>query len=94
VLKIGAAGDITAERLQTDYRAVSNRAQESEWEITLRNNKDEDVTVNVVEPLFGQWEILNSSHEYVKIDPFTIRFDVKLPKDQEVKVKYRLSLWL
>ncbi|MEW6114439.1 MAG: hypothetical protein AB1664_20055, partial [Thermodesulfobacteriota bacterium] len=94
LLKIGVAGDITAERLQTDYKALSNRVHESEWEITLRNNKNEDVTVNLVEPLFGQWEIISSSQAYEKIDPFTIRFAVKVPKDQEVKVKYRLSLGL
>jgi hypothetical protein len=45
--------DIAAERLQTDYRAVSNRVHESEWEIALLNNKNEDVTVNLVEPLFA-----------------------------------------
>ncbi|MEW6349386.1 MAG: hypothetical protein AB1646_10015 [Thermodesulfobacteriota bacterium] len=93
-LNIGTARDIKAERIQTDYKGISNRVHESEWEITLRNNTAQDVTVGLVEPLFGQWEILSSSHKYEKVDAFTIRFDVGVPKDQEVKVRYRLSLGL
>jgi hypothetical protein len=88
-LKIGEAFDVIAERRQTDYKRISSHLHESEWEITLRNHKETDVKVGIVEPLFGNWRVMNSSHEYEKVDAFTIRFEVEVPTDGEVKVTYR-----
>ena len=39
-LHVGNAFDVVAERKQTDYREVSPRVHEMEYEITLRNHKD------------------------------------------------------
>lgn len=91
-LRVGEAFDVVAERVQTDYKKITNRLHESEWEITLRNHKEEDVTVGIVEPLFGNWQVISKSHPFKKVDAFTIRFDVKVPKDGEVKVSYRLRV--
>ena len=93
-LKIGGAFDVVAERLQTDYKQITTRLHESEWEITLKNHKKEDVMVSIIEPLFGNWSVIDNSHSYTKKDAFTIKFDVKVPKDDEVKVKYRLRVGL
>ena len=93
-LKIGEAFDVVAERIQTDYKKITTKLHESEWEITLRNHKEKDMTVGIVEPLLGSWQIINSSHPYKKVDAFTIRFDVTVPKDEEVKVRYRVRVGL
>ncbi len=91
-LKIGKAFDVLTERTQTDYKRISTRMYETEWEISLRNHKEEDIAVGVVEPLFGNWAVLTNSHNYKKVDAFTIRFDVNVPKDGEVKIKYRVRV--
>lgn len=91
-VKLGKAFDVTAERVQTDFRQLTGNLYESEWEITLRNHKKEPVTVQVFEPVNGNWKILTSSHEQIKTDAFTIRFDVPVPADGEVKVKYRVQV--
>ncbi len=93
-LKIGEAFDVVAERIQTDYKQITTRLHESEWEITLRNHKEEEVTVGIVEPLYGNWMVISNSHPYKKEDAFTIRFDIDVPKDKEVKVKYRIRVGL
>jgi len=93
-LKIGQAFDIVAERIQKDYRAVTNRLHESEWEVTIRNHKKEDVTVEVIEPVSGNWEMINSSHPYEKEDAFTIKFEVNVPRDGETVIKYRVKVGL
>jgi hypothetical protein len=93
-LKTGEAFDVVAERLQTDYKQITTGLHESEWEITLKNHKKEDVMVSIIEPLFGNWSVIDNSHSYTKKDAFTIKFDVKVPKDDEVKVKYRLRVGL
>jgi len=89
-LKVGEAFDITAEKTQTDLKRITSRLYESEWEIVLRNHRKEDATVGLLEPMTQNWEILSSNHSFKKVDAFTIRFDVKVPKDQEIKIRYRV----
>lgn len=91
-LKIGEAFDVVAERKQTDYKRLTTRMHESEWEITLRNHKENAVTVGIVEPLYGNWTVVDKTHPYKKEGAFTIRFDVNVPKDGETKVKYRVRV--
>ena len=52
----------------------------------------EGITVGVVEPLFGNRVVISNNYPYKKVDAFTIRFDVTVPKDGEVKVKYRIRV--
>lgn len=93
-LKIGEAFDVVAERVQTDFRRITTRLYESEWELKIRNHKDREVAVGIIEPVFGNWEVVSNNQPYKKIGAFTIRFDVKVPKDGEVKVKYRIRVGL
>src|ERR1700736_164328 len=48
-LHIGNAFDIVAERKQTDYKRLSDRLYEFEYEITLRNHKDAPVIIEANE---------------------------------------------
>lgn len=93
-LKTGEAFDVVAERVQTDYRRVTSRRHESSWEITLRNHKKEPVTVSVIENFFGNWKVLNSSQQYEKVDAFHIRFDSRIPPDEEIVVEYSVQIGL
>jgi len=89
-LKIGEAFDVIAERKQTDYQVLGSTTYETAWEVVIRNHKEEAVTVGLVEPVSGDWQVLASSHTYLKDDAFTLRFNVDVPKDGEVKVTYRV----
>jgi len=91
-LRIGQAFDVVAQRVQTDYRRITTRRHESEWEISIRNRKDEPVRIGVVEPVSGNWEVISNSHPYKKEDAFTLRFDVKIPGGGEEKVRYRVRV--
>ncbi len=91
-LKTGEAFDIVAERRQKDFKKLSTKLYESEWEITLKNRKKEDIVVGVIESLSGNWQVIENSHPYKKVDAFTVRFDVKIPEDKEVKVTYRVRV--
>jgi len=93
-LKIGEAFDVVAERSQKDYKEITSKLYESEWEITIKNRKEKDITVGIIESLLGNWEIIKSSHPYQKVDASTIRFDINVPPDQEIKVSYRARIGL
>jgi hypothetical protein len=91
-LKIGKAFDVVAERVQTDFKQNLARVHESEWEVTVRNHKTGGIMVGILEPLYSDWKVLKSSHEYKKVDANTLRFDVPVEKDAEVVVRYRIQV--
>jgi len=91
-LKVGEAFDIVAERTQVDFVQRTSKVTETEWKITLRNRKEEDVTVRVQENASGHWEILEPSHKFTKVSAAMFRFDVPVPKGQEVAVKYKIRI--
>lgn len=86
----GNAFDIVCERRQIDYRRISNSVIEMEFEITLRNHKDGAVTVEVNEPIGGDWDMLSSSHKFVKTGAFAARFEIPVAKDGTSVLKYRV----
>jgi hypothetical protein len=91
-LHIGNAFDIVAERKQTDYKALSSRLYEFEYEITLRNHKDIPVTVEVNEPIGGDWEMINTSYKFTKTAAFAAQFEVPVDKDGTSVLKYRVRV--
>jgi hypothetical protein len=91
-LHIGNAFDIVAERKQTDYKKLSDRLYEFEYEITLRNHKALPITVEVNEPIGGDWEMVSSTYKFTKTAAFAAQFDVPVDKDGTSVLKYRVRV--
>src|SRR5437867_5341726 len=91
-IKMGNAFDLVGERTQKDFKKIGASLYEVEWEISLRNHKKEAVTVEVVEPVPGDWEVLRSTLPHEKVDAFTMRFRMPVPKDGETKLNYRVRV--
>ena len=89
-IHIGNAFDIVSERKQTDYKRIDNHVWEMEFEIALRNHKDTPVTVQVNEPIGGDWEMLNSSYKFTKTAAFAAQFNVPVPANGSAVLKYRV----
>ncbi len=87
----GNSFDLVGGRKRTSHN-LNNRENwlDESFEISLRNRKDEDVTIRVVEDLYRwpNWEIKQKSHEFTKTDSQTIQFDVKVPANSEIMVSY------
>lgn len=95
-LYLGDAFDVAGERRKTNFREdLSAHWAEESFEISLRNHKESDIEVNVVERLwrYVNWKIINKSHEFTKKDAQTIEFKVPVPKDGETKVNYTVRYW-
>jgi hypothetical protein len=92
-VKLGSAFDVVGERRQVDF-AVDGKARwmEEEIEVKLRNHKPQPVDVIVKENLYrwSNWKVLTKTHNFVKEDARTVGFPVKVPKDGEVVVRYRV----
>jgi len=89
-IHIGTAFDVISERKQTDYKRVDTHTWEMEFEITLRNHKDTAITVEVNEPIGGDWEMLNSSYKYSKTAAWAAQFEVPVAANGTSVLKYRI----
>jgi hypothetical protein len=92
-LYLGNAFDIVGERAQTDFKSVAGgRVVEETIQIKVRNHKTEPVEVMVYEHpwRWSEWDITKSSTEWVKVDQSTIKFPVKIAKDEEKVITYTI----
>ena len=87
---IGNAFDVVAERKQTDFKKIDTHVWEMEFEITLRNHKDIPITVQVNEPIGGDWEMLSSSFKFTKTAAFAAQFNVPVDKNGTSVLRYRI----
>ena len=92
-LKLGNAFDITARRVQTDYRKQNfghpyRFAAQSSFRITLKNAKEEPVQVLVREPLPGDWQILSESAPHEKPDARNAQWKLEVPARGETVLEY------
>ena len=91
-IKLGDAFDVKGGRRMTDWKKLTFNRYEAAYEISLRNHKKEDIVVRVVEPIPGDWSMVESSHPHKKTEAFTAEFSVPVPRDQEVKLTYRVRM--
>ena len=91
-IKVGNAFDVVGERTQKEFRKIAGNTWEVEWEISLRNHKKEDQTVTVIEPVPGDWQVLNATHTYEKPEAHTLTFEIPVPKEGAAKLTYRVRV--
>jgi hypothetical protein len=91
-LKMGEAFDVVGDRKQTDWKKIASHLWEVEWEVSLRNHKKEPVTVQVIEPVPGDWQVLHATHKADKVEAHTLRFDVPIARESAAKLTYRIRI--
>lgn len=96
-LKLGDAFDLAAERKQTDFQRLPGSGPhqnifESAYRIELKNAKDEPVVIKVLEPLPGDWEILNESHPHRKEAAHAAAWQIGVPAGGKAALTYRIRV--
>lgn len=90
-LEVGTAFDLSAERTRKsfDVDRAGRRMTES-FAITLRNAKDTDVVITVVEPLprWSDWNIVDSSVKATRRDAQHAQFEVPVSAKGETVLTY------
>jgi len=93
----GSAFDVMAKRVRTHFEVsnvqyLGNRNMTETFEYTLKNRKQERVTVNIVDYLRGpNWTITAESHPHKKTSATEVQWDVQVEADSEVKVTYTVE---
>jgi hypothetical protein len=93
-IRMGNAFDLVGERKLSNYEINVDKTRfEESFEIRVRNHKDQDATVKVVEHLYrwNNWKILDSSMPYAKKDAQTIEFELPVPHNGEGVVTYTVK---
>ena len=88
---VGNAFDIVGKRTQTGFEQVSNSVQRTSYKIELNNSKSEAQDVIGVEHFYGDWEIIDSSDKYEKIDANTAEFRVSVPPNGMKIITYTVE---
>ncbi len=89
-LYVGNAFDVVCERKQTDYVRLSDRVAEMEFELTLRNQKERAIVVEVNEPIGGDWTIVKSTHPARKTAAWAAQFQVPVERQDTAVLRYRV----
>jgi hypothetical protein len=92
-LYLGNAFDIVGEHTQQNFRIiVPGHVVDETFEIKVRNHKSDPVEVMVYEHpwRWNEWDITKSNTPWEKVDQTTIKFPVKLKKDEEKIITYTI----
>ncbi len=91
---LGKSFDLAGERAQSSYETVSRDVARESFAIRLRNRKeDETVEIRVPERLYrwSDWQIVESSMPYEKLDSSTIEFRVEVEPGEEAAISYTVQ---
>ncbi len=89
-LTVGQAFDLIGTRTVTDSRNLGNSAQTETIEVLLKNHKDEDVTIDVLENVGTSWDITKNSMDFEKKNASEIVFHVPVKARGEQKLSYTI----
>jgi len=96
-LKLGDAFDVTADKKQSSFDKVGGSGKynyifEAAYEVLLKNAKSEAVTVKVVEPIPGDWQMLSESAAHQQEAANTAVWQVAVPAKGETKLSYKVRV--
>jgi hypothetical protein len=94
--KIGDAFDVSAEKIETDFKKISFKREEKIYEcayvITVKNAKNRDVNVKILEPIPYDWNILSESFKHVKKTSNIAEWIIPVPAKGKTVLKYRVRI--
>jgi hypothetical protein len=90
---LGDVFDITCERNKIDTKDLGPYHKQEIYQIKLKNHKDTDVVVTVVEATPGwlEWHITDSNIEYKKISAYKVEFQVPVKTNGENTLTYTID---
>lgn len=87
-INIGNAFDVVGERKIADRRKITSQIREDTYEIEIRNHKDEDIEVLVVESHHGNWSVIKTTHKHNIKDANTLEFKIKVRRGEKEIIRY------
>lgn len=89
-LDLGSTFDIKGNKTRKEHNKLGEDTWEDVITLELTNRKTKEITVQVVDKLSGDWEILDSNTNYKVISSNRIRFTPEVGPDSSVTIRYRV----
>jgi len=92
-IEIGQAFDIKAERTVLEQRSISNNAERQKIQIELRNHKDQDIEIQVTEPIYWyrSYQMLSSNFPVKSKDARKIEFTIPVKASSNSTLIYEIQ---
>jgi len=90
-LVVGRSFDVVSTRKRLEFHRLGPSAFEETFEISVRNHKDVNQEVNLLERHYGDWEISGNSDPFTKEDANTMQFVVNVPANGTKVVRYTVT---
>ena len=95
-LKIGESFDVTGSRKQTRFELLpskdsATRKYESAYELVLKNAKNKSVTVQIREPIPGDWRVLQENYPHVR-DGMMAVWNIRVPANGQSILSYHVRV--
>jgi hypothetical protein len=90
-LNVGRSFDVVSTRKRLAFKELRSQAYREQFEIEVRNRKQELETVYVLERHYGDWRITDKSQPFDKLDSNTAQFVVSLQPNEVKKVRYTVE---
>ena len=91
-VRLGAAFDIKATRIQKNCKKLSDKSYEATFEISIRNHKKEDIYVRILEQIASHWKMVKSSSKFERVDAGWVEWPVSVKSDGETTLTYRVRI--
>ncbi len=90
-LSIGKAFDISFDYTEINRKKLGG-FEHYKYECVIKNHKDTDAEIHFEPYVWGVWEMVISSHEYVKKTSTQIEYTIIVPADSETKVEFEYRI--
>jgi len=93
-LHVGDSFDVTANKKQTTFTALGGCEFRSSYAVRVANAKDVDQSIDVVEPIPGDWTILAENLPHRKTSSATATWTLRVPKNSSTTLTYTADVKL
>lgn len=87
-LNLGTDFDIPVQREQLNFIRATDNIVLTVWRVTVSNAKSRPVTVRVIEPIPGAWEIAKESHPHTKENAGSALWTLEIPAKGKTVLEY------
>lgn len=90
-LSIGKAFDIAFDYHKIDHKKMGG-VEYYKYQCIIRNHKDTEAEVRFAHYRGGVWEMINTSHEYIKVSATEIEYQILVPAEGNVSVEFEYKV--
>ncbi|NOY57673.1 MAG: DUF4139 domain-containing protein [Calditrichaeota bacterium] len=93
-ITLGNAFDLVGERTILSDKKMGKRSRKQKIQVILRNHKNKQVVIHVLEHFWGDWEFVGPTPPIIKKDAEKVEFKAPVPANGEKKLEFTvLTRW-